>query len=104
LADTTVTNWFGDLISHPKAVVDAASVDDIVVILKNPDQYPSPLRAIGSNHSTERCGVADGGTVIRMSKMNRILDISNDTVTCGAGAIYVDIAKELGTELILVLL
>lgn len=90
-----VTNWFGDLVSHPKAVVEAASVDDIVAVLKNPDRYPSPVRAIGSNHSTERCGVADGGTVIRMSKMNRILDISNDTVTCEGGAIYVDIAKAL---------
>ena len=98
MADTTVTNWFGDLVSHPKAVVDAASVDDIVAILKNPGQYPSPVRAIGSNHSTERCGVADGGTVIRMSGMNQILDISNNTVTCQAGAIYIDIAKQLETH------
>lgn len=95
MADTTVTNWFGDLVFHPKAVADAASVDDIVAVLKDPARYPSPVRAIGSNHSTERCGVADGGTVLRMSGMNRILDISNHTVTCQAGAIYVDIAKEL---------
>lgn len=90
-----ITNWFGDLISHPQAVVDAASVDDIVAILKDPVRYPSPVRAIGSNHSTERCGIADGGTVIRMIGMNRILDISNNTVTAQAGAIYIDIAKEL---------
>lgn len=95
MPDLTVTNWFGDLVSHPKAVIEAASVDDIVAVLKNPGQYPSPVRAIGSNHSTERCGVADGGTVIKMSKMNRILDISNNTVTAQAGAIYVDIASEL---------
>ena len=95
MPDLTVTNWFGDLVSHPKAVAEAASVDDIVAILKNPAQYPSPVRAIGSNHSTERCGVADGGTVIKMSKMNRVLDISNNTVTAQAGAIYIDIANEL---------
>jgi FAD/FMN-containing dehydrogenase len=95
MPDTTVTNWFGDLVSHPKAVVEAASADDIAAILKNAGQYPSPVRAIGSNHSTERCGVADGGTVIKMSKMNKILDISNNTVTAQAGAIYIDIAKQL---------
>jgi hypothetical protein len=95
LADNTVTNWFGDLVSHPKVVAEAASVDDLVAILKNPANYPSPVRAIGSNHSTERCGIADGGTVVHMSKMNRILDVSNNTVTVEAGAIYIDIANEL---------
>jgi FAD/FMN-containing dehydrogenase len=39
--------------------------------------------------------VADGGTVLRMSGMNRILEITPDHVTAEAGAIYVDIAKEL---------
>ncbi|PWU11300.1 MAG: FAD-linked oxidase, partial [Terriglobia bacterium] len=92
---TTVTNWFGDLTSHPKAVVEASSVDDIIAVLKNPDQYPSPVRAIGSNHSTERCGVADGGTVIKMSRMKKVLDISNNSVTAQGGAIYIDIAKQL---------
>jgi hypothetical protein len=53
------------------------------------------VRAIGSNHSTERCGIADGGTVIKMSQLDQVLDISNDTVTVEAGAIYIDIAKEL---------
>jgi FAD/FMN-containing dehydrogenase len=55
---------------------------------------PSPVRAVGSNHSTARCGVADNGTLLRM-KMNRILEIGGDTVTVEAGALYIDIAKEL---------
>jgi FAD/FMN-containing dehydrogenase len=94
VAPLTVTNWFGDLVSHPVAIVDAYSVDDIVAVLGNPDKFPSPVRAVGSNHSTARCGVADGGTLIRM-KMNRILDIGADTVTVEAGALYRDIAQEL---------
>jgi hypothetical protein len=85
-AATTITNWFGDLTSHPRVVVQAASVDDIVGILKDPDHYPSPVRAVGSNHSTAPVGVADGGTLIQMSKMNRILEIGTDTVTVQAGA------------------
>ncbi len=95
MSDPVVTNWFGDLISHPKAVVEATSVEDIVAVLKDRDRYPSPVRAVGSNHSTAPCGAADGGTVIKMSKMNRIVEITPDTVTAEAGAIYIDIAKEL---------
>jgi len=72
MPDTTVTNWFGDLVSHPKVVVEASSMDDIAAILKNPDQYPSPVRAIGSNHSTERCGVADGGFKIVLGDDSRL--------------------------------
>ena len=91
----TITNWFGDLVSHPRVVVEAESAESIAAVLKDPARYPPPVRAIGSNHSTERCGVADGGTVIRMGKMNRILAITADTVTVQAGAIHIDIAKEL---------
>jgi FAD/FMN-containing dehydrogenase len=90
-----VTNWFGDLVSHPKVVVEANSTDEIISILKTPAKYPSPVRAVGSNHSTGRCTVADGGTVIKMSKMSRILSITADTVTAEAGALYIDIAQEL---------
>ena len=94
MSSITITNWFGDVISHPAVVADATCVEDIVEILKERDRYPSPVRAVGSNHSMTRCGTADGGTLIRM-KMNRILDINDDTVTAEAGALYIDIAKEL---------
>src|SRR5216110_1547766 len=95
MAARTITIWFGDLVSHPAAIVEAASVTDIVDVLKNPAKYPSPVRAIGSFHSTAACGETDGGTMIRMAKMNRILSVGRDTVTVEAGAIYIDIAKQL---------
>jgi hypothetical protein len=91
----TVTNWFGNITSHPAVIVDAATVDDIVAILKDTQKYPSPVRAVGSNHSTSACGTADGGTLIRMGKMNAIIEITADTVTAQGGAIYIDVAKEL---------
>jgi FAD/FMN-containing dehydrogenase len=95
MAAPTITNWFGDLTSHPRVVVDAASADDIVRVLKDPNKYPSPVRAVGSNHSTAPVGVAEGGTLIRMSGMNKILEIGKDSVTVQAGAIALDVAKEL---------
>jgi hypothetical protein len=93
--DATVTNWFGDIVSHPAIVVEATSVNDIVAVLKDPVRYPSPVRSIGSYHSTSPCGSADGGTIIKMAKMNKILEITADTVTVEAGALYIDIAKAL---------
>jgi FAD/FMN-containing dehydrogenase len=91
----TVANWFGDLVSHPQVVVEAHSAEDVVAILKDPVKYPSPVRAIGSNHSTAPCGVVEGGTLIEMSKINQIRQITADTVTAQAGAIYIDVAQEL---------
>ncbi|HXI99964.1 MAG TPA: FAD-binding protein, partial [Micropepsaceae bacterium] len=89
-----VTNWFGDLVSHPKVIVDANSKEEIAAILKDKTKYPSPVRAVGSNHSTAPCGVAEGGTLIRM-KMNRILRIDGDSITVEAGARHIDMAREL---------
>ena len=90
----TVTNWFGNIVSHPAVIVDANSVDDIVRVLKDPATYPSPVRAVGSNHSTAPCGVADGGTLIRM-KMNQILSIGPGSLTAQADATHLQMAKAL---------
>jgi FAD/FMN-containing dehydrogenase len=95
MSDLTVANWFGDLVWHPQALVEPTSTDEIAAVLKDPVRYPSPVRALGSNHSTARCGVSEGGTALKMSKMNKILEITEDTVTVQAGAIYIDIAQEL---------
>jgi FAD/FMN-containing dehydrogenase len=94
MATNTVTNWFGNIVSHPSVVVDANSVDDIVRILKDPAAYPSPVRAVGSNHSTAPCGVADSGTLIRM-KMNQILNIGPDSLTVQADATHLVMANAL---------
>jgi FAD/FMN-containing dehydrogenase len=94
MTDPEVSNWFGDLISHPRVIVDATSVADIIGVMKDVEKYPAPVRAVGSNHSTAPCGVAEGGTLIRM-KMNRVLHIGKNTITVEAGARHIDMAREL---------
>ena len=94
-AGLEVRNWGTDLFSRPAAVVEARCVDDIVAVLKDAERYPAPVRAIGSGHSTTRCQEADGGTVVRMRGMNRILAITADTVSAEAGAQLIDVAKAL---------
>ena len=97
MATNTVTNWFGNIVSHPSVIVEANSVDDIVAVLKDPVKYPSPVRAVGSNHSTAPCGVADGGTLIQM-KMNQILSITPTSLTVQADAVHIDMAKALQAQ------
>ncbi|HEY3082300.1 MAG TPA: FAD-binding oxidoreductase [Chloroflexota bacterium] len=91
----TVQNWFGGIVSSPRVIVEVKSVEEIVAILKDPERYPSPVRAVGSNHSTTPCGTADGGTLIVMRGMDRILEIRDDEVTAEAGALYIDVNQEL---------
>lgn len=88
-------NWEGSVVSYPQVVVRPESVEDIVAIMKDPEKYPAPVRAVGSNHSTTRCGTADGGTIVDMSGMDRIKEIGPDYVTAEAGALYIDVAKRL---------
>jgi FAD/FMN-containing dehydrogenase len=94
MATNTVSNWFGNIISHPAVIVEANTVDDIVAVMKDPVKYPSPVRAVGSNHSTAPCGVAEGGTLVQM-KMNKILNIGPDSLTVQADAVHLDMAKAL---------
>jgi FAD/FMN-containing dehydrogenase len=94
MGNLTVQNWFGDIKTYPKVVVEAESVGELAAILKDSKSYPSPVRAVGSNHSPARCGVADQGTLIKM-KMKRVLSISENSVTAEAGALYIDVAEEL---------
>jgi hypothetical protein len=90
-----VRNWFGDITSTPKVVVEPRNVQELIAIMQNSAAYPSPVRAVGSNHSTTPCGVADNGTLVVMRHMNRILHIGSDSVTAEAGALYIDVAQVL---------
>jgi FAD/FMN-containing dehydrogenase len=95
MSTATVKNWFGGITSSPHTVVEVTSVDQIVDIVKDTERYPAPVRAIGSNHSTTPCGTADDGTVIVTRKMDEIVSFGPDTVTVQAGALYIDVNKEL---------
>ncbi|MCX8472462.1 MAG: FAD-binding protein [Sediminibacterium sp.] len=89
-----VANWFGDLKTYPTVVVDAYSLNDLEKIVADTQQYPSPLKPVGQNHSTAQCCEANGGTIIRI-KMNKILHIGEDTITVEPGVLYKDIELAL---------
>ena len=95
MATAPLKNWFGSITSSPRVVVEVTSVEEIVAVMRDVEHYPSPVRAVGSNHSTTACGVADDGTVVITRGMDRILAIGEDTVTAQAGALYIDVNQEL---------
>jgi FAD/FMN-containing dehydrogenase len=95
MAGLRAQNWFGNITSSPRVIVYPRRVEEIVSILRDVERYPSPVRAVGSNHSTTLCGTADGGTLLVMRNMNRILHIGPDSVTAEAGALYIDVSHEL---------
>jgi L-gulonolactone oxidase len=90
-------NWKGNLTYFPCVVAQAYGVDDIVRIMKDQERYPSPVRAAGSQHSTTLCIEANSGTIVDVTKMNKILAIDDHalTITMQPGVLYIDAAKAL---------
>jgi len=97
---TKVYNWKRSIEYTANSVEKVTSVEDIQRIVKDKGRYPSPVRVRGSHHSTTRCVVAEGGTVIDMRGMSRILDIDKaaKTITMQAGVFHIDAAKALEKE------
>jgi FAD binding domain len=93
--DVTVKTWDGTWTYHPKVVATPESVEDLVEILSDEVRFPSPVRPAGSMHSTARMNGDDGGTMVDMKAMNRILHFTDDTVTVEAGATYIVVSNAL---------
>lgn len=91
----SIHNWADTYSANPAVVTEAHSTEDLVAIVTDATTYPSPLRAFGSNHSTTPCALVDGGTMVNTWPMNRVLEIGADFVRVEAGALFIDVSKEL---------
>jgi FAD/FMN-containing dehydrogenase len=67
----------------------------VVAVMKDAERYPAPVRPHGSGHSPANCREADGGTVIDMLALDRVVAIGEEKATFEAGMLYIDTAKEL---------
>ena len=97
MPDVKLQNWKREITYYAHSVEFAESVDDIVRIVKDKQRYPGPVRGKGSHHSTTDCIMAPGGTVIDVTRMNKILKIDKQarTVTMQPGVLHIDLAREL---------
>ena len=95
--ETKLQNWKRNITYYADSVHVVENVDNIVRIIKDKEQYPSPVRGKGSHHSTSRCIVASHGTVIDVRRLNKILEINKEanTITMQAGVLHIDAAYEL---------
>ena len=101
--DVTIKTWDGTWTYHPKVIATPESAEDIVEIMVDEVRFPSPVRPAGSMHSTARMNGDDGGTMVDMKAMNRILHFTDDTVTVEAGVTHIVLAnalKERGLQLL----
>jgi hypothetical protein len=92
-----VRNYDGGITSRPAQLVTPATVAELQSILRDTNRYPSPVRAMGSYHSLTPCASADGGTIVSMAGLKRIvaIDRRNMTITAEAGLEFVQASREL---------
>lgn len=93
--DVTIPSWDGTWTYRPAVLVTPHSVDDLVAILTDRDRFPSPVRPAGAMHSTARMNGDDGGTMVDMRAMRRIIEITPDHVRVEAGASYLEVTNAL---------
>lgn len=68
-----LTNWMGNITTTPKAYVEASSIEDVQAVVKDVQQYPTPVRAGGARLSPSAIHSNDGGTTIGMHRMTKVL-------------------------------
>jgi FAD/FMN-containing dehydrogenase len=92
----TILNYDGGITTCPSQLAFPTTVAEIQSILRDRSRYPSPVRAKGSYHSLTPC-VSTEGTIIDMTRMNRVLRIDPErmTLTAEAGLQFIDASKAL---------
>lgn len=96
---SSIVNYDGSITTTPQQLVYPETVADIQAVLRDPSRYPSPVRAMGSYHSLTPCASSDG-TVLRMSKMNQVIEIdkSKMTFTAQAGMQIIEASQALRAQ------
>src|SRR5687768_12607365 len=96
LVSTPIINYDGAIVTTPREFVHPSTVEELQAILRDTVRYPSPVRAMGSNHSLTPCA-ASTGTIVSMGAFNRIVRIDPEkmTLTAEAGMQLVDAAAVL---------
>ncbi|HSG65875.1 MAG TPA: FAD-binding oxidoreductase [Gammaproteobacteria bacterium] len=82
----------------PAQLMQPSSPSEIAAILRNHKHFPGPVRPMGFGSSTTRCLSAPSGTLLDMSKMNRVLRLEKDTVTVQPGISIRELAEILEGE------
>src|SRR5688572_10187667 len=91
-----IVNYDGSITITPQQVVNPKKVEEIQTVIRDSSRYPSPVPAMGSCHSLTPCASSEG-TIINMSRMNRVIEIDkeNHTFTAEAGLQFIKASDAL---------
>jgi len=91
-----IRNYDGSIVTSPQQLVYPETVEEIQAVLRDPVKFSSPVRAMGSYHSLTPCA-SSNGTILNMTRMNKIVSIDADakTFTAQAGLQIIDASKAL---------
>jgi hypothetical protein len=94
-----VVNYDGSITATPQELAYPESVEEIQAILRDSVRFPSPVRAMGSYHSLTPC-VSTTGTIVNMTRMNKVLaiDTTNMTFTAQGGIQVIEASKALRAQ------
>lgn len=92
----TIVNYDGSITASPQQLILPETVADLQRILRDPAGFPGPVRAMGSYHSLTPC-VSSSGTVVKMSRLSKIIQIDTtaNTFTAQAGLEIIEASKAL---------
>jgi len=95
MAARTFRNWNGSAFSTPSVVAEPSTLDELIMVVRDHDRFPSPVRAAGSFHSLNEC-FATTGTQVLLHHFDDIrVNLGASTVTVGAAVTMVRLRDAL---------
>src|ERR671920_1074823 len=95
MTEAIFRNWNNSVLSTPRVVAVPRNLEELIEVVKDKVNYPSPLRVGGSFHSLNSCFVSEG-TQILLRHFNQIrVDTEDMTVTVGASVTMLRIRDAL---------
>ena len=85
-------------LGHQPGLVAPASLNELQRIMHPATARPTPIRALGANSASTQCSTAIGGTIVDMTLLNKITDLSQNTVTVQAGVSLAELTEFLAEQ------
>jgi FAD/FMN-containing dehydrogenase len=73
----------------------ARRAEDLPSILRDPKQFPTPVRIVGGDYSQTRCVGGDGGTTVNLGSLDKIVEFGETDVRAQAGVRIGTLARAL---------
>ncbi|XOV82417.1 MAG: FAD-binding protein [bacterium] len=95
---TPTPNWARTVTSYPTVIARPESEADVIALLRDTANYPAPVRPMGHYHSTTACAVTQQGTLVDMTRMKEVIEITDQFVRVQAGAQFLDVMHALKAQ------